>query len=134
MDVQRQQDLWAIAKEHFQAAKSAADHRWHNVGVGCSYYAVYMAMWLGLDDPPTGQWSHAGILQRFAPGQWRQPSAPLDRSVTRAIRRLYHARLRAHYTGVRLTATDSATGLTTAREVLQLVANTLGLSTEGIAP
>jgi uncharacterized protein (UPF0332 family) len=134
IDAQRRQDLWAIATEHSQAAKGAAEHGWHNVSVGCSYYAVYMAMWLALDDPPSGQWSHAGILQRFAPGQWRQPPEPLDRSMTRAIRQLYNARLRAHYTGVRLAATDSAIALTTAREVLCLVAGSLGLSTEGITP
>jgi hypothetical protein len=44
MDAQRRQDLWAIAPEHSQAAKRAAEHGWHNVSVGCSYYAVYMTM------------------------------------------------------------------------------------------
>jgi hypothetical protein len=96
--------------------------------VACSYYAVYTAMWVALDNPPQGQWSHARILQHFAPGRWRQPSTPLDRTLTRAIRRLYNARVHAQYMGERLTSQDSNEGLRTTRQVMQLVAGTLGLS------
>jgi hypothetical protein len=92
------------------------------------------AMWVALGDPPRGQWSHGGILQHFAPGRWRQPQTPLDRTVTNAIRTLYNARLKAHYKAVRLTATDSAESLTMARQILQLVATVLGLPQGGIAP
>src|SRR5215831_5390270 len=126
MDAQRQQDLWAIAVENYQAARLTAQHGWHNVSVGRSYYAVYTAMWMAVDDPPSGQWSHPGVLQHFAPGQWRQPPAPLERMLARAIRRLYNARLRADYSGVRLATIDSTAGLTTARVILLQVARAFG--------
>jgi hypothetical protein len=132
VDARRQHSLWAIAIENYQAAKLTALHGMHNVSVGRSYYAVYTAMWVAVDEPPSGQWSHAGILQHFAPGRWRQPAAPIERALTRAIRRLYNARLRADYSGDRLTPCDSATGLETAREILILVAHTLGLTVGGI--
>jgi uncharacterized protein (UPF0332 family) len=134
MDAQRQRDLWAIAIENYQAAKLTAQQGWHNVSVGRSYYAVYTAMWVAVDEPPSGQWSHAGILQHFAPGRWRQPPVPIDRALTRAIRRLYNARLQADYSGDQLTLHDSAAGLTTAREILLLMARTLGLTVGGITP
>lgn len=103
MDAQRRQDLWRIAVENYQAAKFTAQHGWHNVSVGRGYYAVYTAMWIAVDEPPSGQWSHGGVLQHFAPGRWRQLPAPIDRTQTRAIRRLYNARLQADYSGDRLT-------------------------------
>jgi uncharacterized protein (UPF0332 family) len=134
MDAQRQRDLWAIAVENYQAARLTAQHGWHNVSVGRSYYAVYTAMWVAVDEPPSGQWSHPGILQHFAPGRWRQPPAPIDRVRTRGIRRLYNARLRADYRGDRLTAHESAAGLTTAREMLLFVAHMLRLTVGGIMP
>jgi uncharacterized protein (UPF0332 family) len=134
MDAQRQQDLWANAIENFQAAWQMAQQARHNVSVACSYYAVFTAMWVALGDPPRGQWSHGGILQHFAPGRWRQPQTPLDRTVTNAIRSLNNARLKAHYKAVRLTATDSAESLTMARQVMELVATILGLPQGGITP
>ena len=54
MGTQRQQDLWAIALEHYQAAVLTAQQGWHNVSVACSYYAVFLAMWVALGDPPRG--------------------------------------------------------------------------------
>jgi hypothetical protein len=134
MDAQRQQDLWAIGIENYQAARLTAQHGWHNVSVGRSYYTAYTAMWMAVDEPPSGQWSHPGILQHFALGRWCQPPAPIARTQTRAIRRLYNARLRADYRGDRLTPQDSTAGLTTAREILLLVAHTLGLPEGGITP
>ena len=134
MDAIQQQALWAIAVEHYEAAQLCTQQGWHNVGAACRYYAVYTAMWLALGDPPTGQGSHAGILQHFAPGPWRQPPAPLDRTLTRAIRHLYTARVRAQYLGERLTTLDSVEGLNTTRQVLQLVARTFSLSHGGITP
>jgi len=44
MDPQRQQDLWAIALENYQAAVLTAQQGWHNVSVACSYYVVCAAM------------------------------------------------------------------------------------------
>jgi uncharacterized protein (UPF0332 family) len=134
MDAQRRLDLWAIALEYVQEAHLAAQLGRHNVSTACSYYAVYTAMWIALGDPPAGKWSHRGILQHFAPGRWRQPPAPIDRASTRAIQRLYRARLRAHYRGARLTDVDSTDGLATARHILRLVATTLGLPQGGIPP
>jgi hypothetical protein len=55
MDTQRQQELWAIALEHYQAAALTAQQGWHNVSVASSYYAVFMAMWVALGDPPKGR-------------------------------------------------------------------------------
>jgi uncharacterized protein (UPF0332 family) len=134
MDAQQQQALWTIAQEHYEAAELCAERGWHTVSVTCSYYAVYTAMWVALDDPPHGQWSHAGILQYFAPGQWRHPATPLERTLTRAIRRLYNARVHAQYRGESRTGQDSAEALNTANQVLQLVARTFGLSHGGSAP
>ena len=44
MDPQRQQTLWAIALENYQAAVFTAQYGWHNVSVVCGYSAVFMAM------------------------------------------------------------------------------------------
>ncbi|MGH8064544.1 MAG: hypothetical protein ACRERE_04760 [Candidatus Entotheonellia bacterium] len=134
MDAQQQHTLWAIAAEHYEAAQLTAQQGWHNVSVACSYYAVYTVMWLALDAPPGGQWSHAGILQHFAPGSWRQPPTPLARALIRAIRRLYNARVQAQYLRERLTSSDSAEGFHTAHQVLPLVASTFGLSHGEIRP
>src|SRR5919109_2461069 len=128
MDAQQQQALWMIAIKHYEVAELCAQRGWHNMSIACSYYAVYTAMWVALDNPPQGQWSHAGILQHFAPGQWRQPSTPLDRTLTRAIHRLYNARVPAQYMGERLTSQDSGEGLHSARQLRQLVAMTVGFS------
>jgi uncharacterized protein (UPF0332 family) len=134
MDAQCQQDLWAIAIENFQAARHSAQQGHPNVSVACSYDAVFTAMWVALGDPSRGQWSHGGILQHFAPGRWRQPPRPVDRTVTNAIRSLYNARLKAHYKAVRLTVTDSTDSLVTARQILQIVATALGLPQGRIIP
>jgi hypothetical protein len=134
MHAQQQQALWTIAREHYNAAALCAQRGWHTVSVACSYYAVYTAMWVALGDPPHGQWSHAGIFQHFAPGQWRHPPAPLERTLTRAIRRLYIARVRAQYMGEGSTSQDSTPALNTADQVLQLVARTFGLAYGGTVP
>lgn len=76
MDTQEQQTLWAIAVEHYEAGQLTAQHGWHNVSVACSYYAVYTVMWLVLDKPPRGQWTHAGILQHCALLEQIQRVAP----------------------------------------------------------
>lgn len=67
MDMPRQHELWAIAIEKYQAASLTAQQGWHNVSVGRSYYAIDTAMWMAVDEPPSGQWSHPGILQHFCP-------------------------------------------------------------------
>jgi hypothetical protein len=134
MDAQRQRDLWAVAIENFQTARQTSQQGRHNVSVACSCYAVFPAMWVALGDPRRGQWSHGGVLQHFAPGRWRLPQTPLDRTITNAIRSLYNARLKAHYKAVRLTVTDSTESPTTARRILELVATALGLPQGGIAP
>ncbi len=66
MAPQRQQDLWAITIENYQAAALTAQRGWHNVSVACSYYAVFTAMWVALGDPPKQYWEHRGIIKRFA--------------------------------------------------------------------
>jgi hypothetical protein len=132
MDSQRQQDLWGVALENYQAAGLTAQQGWHNVSVTCSYYAVFTAMWVALGDPPGRRWEHGGIVERFAPGQWRTPSTPIERELTRAIRRLYADRLASNYRAVRLTALESTVSLTTARQVMHLVAGAHGLSQGGM--
>ncbi len=132
MDAQRQQTLWAIALENYQAAVLMAQQGWHNVSVACSYYAVFIAMWVALGDPPGRRWEHGGIVEQFAPGQWRTPPAPIERELTRAIRRLYADRLAANYRAVRLTSLESTASLTTARHVLRLVSGACGLSQGGM--
>lgn len=134
MDPQRQQTLWAIALENYQAAVLTAQQGWHNVSVTRSYYAVFMAMWVALDDPPKGYWEHRGISKPFALGQWQTPPHPVERDVVKAIRRLYEDRLDADYQAIRLTVLESTAGLTTARQVLRLIADARGLSLEGIMP
>ena len=133
MDSQRRQTLWAIALENYQAAVLTAQQGWHNVSVTRSYYAVFMAMWAALDDPPKGRWAHGGIVDQFVHGQWCTPPMPLARDLTRAIRRLYADRVDADYGIVRLTALESTASLTTARQVVRLVADALELAREGIA-
>lgn len=132
MDSQRQQTLWAIALENYQAAALTAQQGWHNVSVACSYYAVFTAMWVALGGPPGRRWEHGGIVERFAPGQWRTPPSPIERELTRAIRRLYADRLASNYRAVRLTSLESTASLTTARQVLRLVSGACGLSQGGI--
>jgi uncharacterized protein (UPF0332 family) len=133
MDVLRQQTLWAIALENYQAAVLTAQYGWHNVSVTRSYYAVFMAMWMALDDPPKGRWEHGGIVEQFVHGQWCTPPMPIARELTRAIRRLYADRVDADYGIVRLTALESTTSLTTARQVVRLVADALSFSLGGIS-
>ena len=132
MDPQRQQTLWAIAIENYQAAALTAQQGWHNVSVACSYYAVFTAMWVALGDPPRRRWEHGGIIEQFVPGRWRTPPMPLARELTRALRRLYADRLRADYGAIQLQPFESAARLATARRVLQMVASALGLPQGGI--
>jgi hypothetical protein len=132
MEAQRQQALWAIALEHYQAAGLLAQQDWHNVSVACSYYAVFTAMWVALGDPPKGYWEHGGIVDWFARGDWRVPAVPIARELIRAIRGVYTDRMQAQYRAVRLTAGDSAAGLQTARQVLRLLADTWKFSFGGI--
>jgi uncharacterized protein (UPF0332 family) len=134
VDAQHQQDLWAIASEHYQAAVLTARQGWHNVSVACSYYAVFMAMWVALGDPPRGHWEHGGIVDWFARGDWRTPSARIERELIRATRRMYTDRSRATYGVVRLEPFESTACLATAHRILQMIANALGLSQEGIMP
>lgn len=132
MDPQRQHTLWAIALENYQAAVFTAQQGWHNVSVVCSYYAVFTAMWVALGDPPRRRWEHGGIVEQFAPGQWRTPPTPIERELTRGIRRLYADRLAANYRAVQLSSLESTASLTTARQVLRLVSGAYGLSQGGI--
>jgi hypothetical protein len=132
MDLQRQQTLWAIALENYQAAGLMAQQGWHNVSVACSYYAVFTAMWVAVGEPPGRRWEHAGIVEHFAPGQWCTPPSPIERALTRAIRRLYADRLAANYRAVRPTSLESTASLTTARHVLRLVSDVYGLSQGGM--
>lgn len=134
MDPQRQQDLWAIAIENYQAAALTAQHGWHNVSVACSYYAVFTAMWVALGDPPREHWEHRGISKPFAQGHWRTPPHRVEREVIRAIRRLYEDRLDADYRAIRLTPLESTAGVMTARRMLRLVTDALNLSLGGIVP
>lgn len=134
MDALRQRDLWANTLEHYQAATLTAQQGWHNVSVACSYYAVFLAMWVALRDPPRGYWEHGGIVDWFARGDWRTPPGPLERELIRAIRRMYTDRSRATYGGVHLQPFESTARLATAYRVLQMIANTLGLTQEGLIP
>jgi uncharacterized protein (UPF0332 family) len=134
MNAARQQDLWAIALENYQAAVLTAQQGWHNVSVACSYYAVFTAMWVALGDPPRGYWEHGGIVDWFARGDWQTPPTPIKRELIRAIRRMYTDRARATYGVARLQPSESTARLATARRVMQMIANALGLSQEGIMP
>jgi hypothetical protein len=132
MDAQRQQTLWALALENSHAAVFTAQQGWHNVSVTRSYYAVFLAMWVALDDPPQGRWKHGGIIDRFVYGQWRTPPMPLAREQTRALRQLYLDRVDADYGGVYVSMRESTASLATARQIFALVAQTLGLLSEGM--
>lgn len=134
MDPQRQQTLWAIAIENYQAAVLTAQQGWHNVSVTRSYYTVFMAMWIALDDPLKGRWEHGGIVKSFAAGHWRTPLQHVAPEVIRAIRRLYEDRLDADYRAVRLTPLESTAGVMTASQLLRLVAPARHLSLGGILP
>jgi hypothetical protein len=69
MAPQRQQTLWAIVLENYQAATLTAQQGWYNVSVTRSYYAVFMVLWVALGDPPKGRWEHGGIVEQFVHGQ-----------------------------------------------------------------
>lgn len=77
MDSPRQRDLWAIAIENYQAARLTAQQGWHNVSVGRSYYAVYTAMWVAVDEPPSGQWSLQAFSNIFPQGDGANPQRRL---------------------------------------------------------
>ena len=132
MEPQRQQTLWAIAIENYQAAVLTAQQGWHNVSVACSYYAVYTAMWVALGDPLRRRWEHGGIIEQFSPGRWRIPPMPVERELTRAIRRLYTDRVRADYGAVWLQPFESAACIVTAHRVLHMVATAIGLPLGGM--
>jgi len=132
MESQRQQTLWAIAIENYQAATLTAQQGWHNVSVACSYYAVFTAMWVALGDPPRARWEHRGISKPFAQGHWRTPPHRVERDMLRAIRRLYEDRLDADYRALRLTQLESTAGVMIARRILRLVVDARGLSLGGI--
>lgn len=134
MAPQRQQILWALVLENYQAAVHTAQQGWHNVSVACSYYAVFTAMWVALGDPPKGRWEHGGIVKLFAAGQWRNPPAPVERDMIRSIRSLYTDRREADYGAMPFTSVESTASVTTARQVLHLVAGAFGLSLGGIIP
>jgi uncharacterized protein (UPF0332 family) len=134
MELQRQQTLWAIALENYQAAVLTAQHGWHNVSVACSYYAVFTAMWVALGDPPRRYWEHRGIVKPFAVGQWHTPPVPMARELIKAVHQLYDERLDADYRAVRFTQVESTAGVTTAGRVLRLIADALNLSLGGIIP
>jgi len=133
MAPQRQQTLWAIALENYQAAVLTAQYGWHNVSVARGYYAAFTAMWVALGDPPKGRWEHGGIVEQFVHAQWRTPPMPVARDLTRAIRRLYADRVDADYGTIQLTALESTASLTTANQVVRLVADAFGFSLGGIS-
>ncbi len=132
MDSPRQQTLWALALENYQAAVFTAQQGWHNASVTRSYYAVFHAMWVALDDPPQGRWKHGGIIDRCVYGQWRTPPLPLAREQARALRQLYLDRVDADDGGIHLSADESTASLATAQQIFVLVAQTLGLPLEGM--
>lgn len=122
MDAQRRRDLWAIALQHFRAARLTRERRWYNVSPGRSYYATYTAMWLAVGDPPRGRWQHEGLRQHFLLGHWQQGPAPLSRDVRKALATLYQYRLKADYHGRKVTAQEARGALATAEQVLRMVA------------
>jgi hypothetical protein len=58
---------------------------------------------------------------------------PIARELTRAIRRLYADRVDADYGTIQLTAPESTASLTTASQVVRLVAEALGFSLGGLS-
>ena len=55
MDPQRQQTLWAIALENYEAAVFTAQHGWHNVRVVCRSYGLSRAIHIALGHQPEGR-------------------------------------------------------------------------------
>jgi uncharacterized protein (UPF0332 family) len=127
VDAQRRQELWTIAHENLQAARHAVQQQWYNVSASRSYYAASTAMWIAVDDPPRTRWQHAGIVKVFAQGQWQREQMPLTRDLRKALETLSKHRLKADYHGRPVTVNEAHEAMTTAEQVLTLVATALGL-------
>ncbi len=127
MDAQRRQELWTIAHENLQAGRHAVQQQWYNVSASRSYYTPYTAMWIAVDDPPRARWQHAGIVKVFAQGQWQREQMPLARDLRKALETPYKHRLKADYHGRPVTVDEAHEALTTAEQVLTLVATALDL-------
>jgi len=127
VDAQRRQELWTIARENLQAARHAVQQQWYNVSASRSYYAAYTAMWVAVDDPPRTRWQYAGIVKMFAQGYWQSNQMSLPRDMRKALETLYKHRLKADYHGRPVTADEAQEAMTTAEQVLILVATELDL-------
>jgi uncharacterized protein (UPF0332 family) len=127
VDAQRRQELWTIARENLQAARHAVQQQWYNVSASRSYYAAYTAMWVAVDDPPRTRWQHAGIVKVFAQGYWQSNQMSLPRDMRKALETLYKHRLKADYHGRPVTVDEAQEAMTTAEQVLILVATELDL-------
>ena len=134
MDAQRRQDLWTIARENLQAARHAVQQQWYNVSASRSYYATYTAMWMAVDDPPRTRWQHAGIVKVFAQGQWQSHKRPLPRDLRKDLETLYKHRLKADYHGRPVTLDEAQEAMTTAEQVLTLVATELNVPRNEFEP
>jgi uncharacterized protein (UPF0332 family) len=116
-----------IARENLQAARHAVQQQWYNVSASRSYYAVYTAMWIAVDDPPRTHWQHVGIVKVFAQGHWQSNQMPLPRDMQKALETLYKYRLKADYHGRSVRADEAQEAMTTAERILTLVATELDL-------
>ncbi len=104
------------------------------VSASRSYYAAYTAMWMAVDDPPRTRWQHAGIVKVFAQGQWQRNQMPLPRDLRKALETLYKYRLKADYHGRLVTGDEAQEAMTTAEQVLTLVATELDLPRDELQP
>jgi hypothetical protein len=101
----------------------------YRASIGHAYYACFQAMWVGLGDPPQGQWRHVGISRSFCHGRWTDP--PIVPTSLAALHKrllaLYELRLDAHYRARSILLQQAQQGLDTATEVLQLVQQHKGI-------
>ena len=123
MDQTEEKRRWETALELYQTANAAFQQGQYKACVGLAYYACFQAMWVALDDPPSGEWRHVGITRRFCHGLWAAPSI-VPTSLTTLYKRLlalYELRLDAHYRAQPVSSQQAQQGLDTTTEVIRLV-------------
>ena len=123
MDQAEEQRRWETAQELSQAADAAFTQKLYRASIGHAYYACFQAMWMGLGDPPQGQWRLVGITRSFCHGRWADPPVVTTSLATlhQRLLALYELRLDAHYRARLISLQQAHQGLDTVTEVMQLV-------------
>ncbi len=129
MDAAEQARRWASAKAKLAAAQLCSAHQFYSESTTLSYYACYQAMWVAVGDPVAGLWRHGGLINEFCRGRWTTPGSPPTAlaMLRKKLDRLYLYRIQSDYEARQVGAAEAQEGINTAKEVLQVVAQHIGL-------